>query len=319
LFSSGKAQLSYLCGLVRAAIAGRYADAMAAASSTASFVRHGPEPIRAPLVLDSPHSGFAFPADFGSRLSEFDLREGEDCFVDELYLPATERGIGLVAACAPRTYIDPNRHAADIDLDLVEGGRWPGEVVASGKARLGKALVWRTLDDGRPIYDRKLAVAEVERRIERFHRPYHRVLAERIEATHARFGASWHINCHSMNAVSGAQGEGGPGKARADFVVGDRDGTTCDPAFTELVRSVLAAMGYDVKVNDPYKGVELVRAYSNPATRRMSLQLEINKRLYMDEATRTKNAGFATLQKHLLTLIEAVLDHTRSELARFAR
>jgi N-formylglutamate amidohydrolase len=122
-----------------------------------------------------------------------------------------------------------------------------------------------------------------------------------------------------MNAVGGAQAEGGAGKARPDFVVGDRDGTTCNAAFTELVRSVLAGMGYDVRVNDPYKGVELVRAYSNPGERRMSLQLEINKRLYMDEATREKNAGFATLQQQLLTLIDAVLAHTQSELARMAR
>jgi len=288
-------------------------------SSAPSFVLHGPAAAHTPLVLDSPHSGFDFPDDFGAALSEFDLREGEDCFIDELYLPATERGIGLIAACAPRTYIDPNRHEGDIDLALLEEGRWPRELVASGKARIGKALVWRTLDDGRPIYDRKLSVDEIERRIERFHRPYHRALAERIDATHARFGASWHINCHSMNAVGGAQGEGGAGKARPDFVVGDRDGTTCDPGFTELVRSVIAAMGYDVRVNDPYKGVELVRAYSNPAARRMSLQLEINKRLYMDEATRERNASFATLQKQLLTLIDAVLAHAESELARLSR
>ena len=280
---------------------------------------HGPAAAHTPLVLDSPHSGFDFPDDFGAALSEFDLREGEDCFIDELYLPATERGIGLIAACAPRTYIDPNRHEGDIDLALLEEGRWSRELVASGKARIGKAFVWRTLDDGRPIYDRKLSVDEIERRIERFHRPYHRALAERIDATHARFGASWHINCHSMNAVGGAQGEGGAGKARPDFVVGDRDGTTCDPGFTELVRSVIAAMGYDVRVNDPYKGVELVRAYSNPAARRMSLQLEINKRLYMDEATRERNASFATLQKQLLTLIDAVLAHAESELARLSR
>jgi N-formylglutamate amidohydrolase len=272
-----------------------------------------------PLVLDSPHSGFAFPADFGSRLDEFDLREGEDCFVDQLYLPATERGVGLVAALAPRTYVDLNRHAADIDLDLIEGGRWPGEHVPSGKARLGKALIWRTLDDGRDIYDRKLSVDEVQKRIETFHRPYHGAVRDRIKATHARFGRSWHINCHSMNAVSGAQGEGGPGRARADFVVGDRDGTTCDAGFTEFVRAFLADLGHDVRVNDPYKGVELVRAYSNPAEGRMSLQLEINKRLYMDEATRTKSAGFEPLQRQLMTLVDAVLEYATGELAAAAK
>ena len=245
-------------------------------------------------------------------LSDFDLREGEDCFIDELYAPATERGIGLIAAQMPRTYIDPNRHAGDIDLALVEGGAWPGEHVPSGKARIGKALIWRTLDDGRPIYERKLSVAEIQGRIERFHAPYHRAVRDRIEATHARFGASWHINCHSMNAVAGAQGEGGPGKARADFVLGDRDGTTCDAGFTELVRSVLAGLGYDVKVNDPYKGVELVRAYSNPRAKRMSLQVEVNKRLYMNEATRQKSDNFARVQKDIATMVDAVLDYANS-------
>jgi len=191
--------------------------------------------------------------------------------------------------------------------------------VPSGKARLGKALIWRTLDDGREIYDRKLSVDEVQRRIEVYHQPYHRAVRDRIEATHAHFGRSWHINCHSMNAVSGAQGEGGPGRARPDFVVGDRDRTTCDAGFTELVRAFLANLGYDVRVNDPYKGVELVRAYSNPAEGRMSLQLEINKRLYMDEATRAKSAGFEPLQRQLAKLVDAVLDYATSELAAAAR
>ena len=247
-------------------------------------------------------------------MSEFDLRDGEDCFVDELYRPATERGVALLAALAPRTYIDLNRHAGDVDLELIEGGAWPDEFRPSGKARLGKALVWRTLDDGQPIYERRLGVEEVRRRIAGVHRPYHQALQARIDATHARFGASWHIDCHSMNAVGGAQAEGGAGRIRPDFVLGDRDGMTCDGAFTEFVRGVLAGMGYDVTVNDPYKGVELVRAYSDPARRRMSLQIEINKRLYMDEATRQKHAGFEPMQKNLAKLIDAVLEHAASAL-----
>ena len=49
---------------------------------------HGPAAPNAPLVLDSPHSGFEFPADMRAAVSEFDLRDGEDCFIDELYKPA---------------------------------------------------------------------------------------------------------------------------------------------------------------------------------------------------------------------------------------
>jgi len=277
---------------------------------------HGPQEPYVPLVLDSPHSGFQFPTDFDAVVSEFDLRDGEDCFVDELYMPATELGVPLLAALTPRTYLDPNRHAGDIDLDLIEGGAWPHAHVPSGKARIGKALIWRTLDDGRPIYGRKLTVDEVLGRIERCHAPYHRALRDAIDRTHANFGVVYHINCHSMNSVAGPMGEGGAGTPRPDFVLGDRDGTTCDPAFTELVRAALAATGHSVSVNDPYKGVELVKAYSKPVAGRHSLQLEINKRLYMDEAKRERNAGFAPLQHKLHNLIEAIVDYIGKEVRR---
>jgi N-formylglutamate deformylase len=272
---------------------------------------HGPRLAALPLVLDSPHSGTRMPADFGSALPESALRDGEDCFIDELYLPATERGIPLLAAQFPRTYLDPNRHAGDVDTDLLDAP-WPDALVPSGKARIGKSLVWRTLDDGRPIYNRKLTVQELRQRIARCHTPYHQALRDLLQAAHARHGQVFHINCHSMNAVGGAMGEGGAGQPRADMVLGDRDGTTCAPEFTAFVRDHLAAQGYQVAVNDPFKGVELVRAHSNPAAGFHSLQLEVNKRLYMDQATLQKHEGFVRLQADLMDLLAALA-------GRFAR
>jgi N-formylglutamate amidohydrolase len=262
----------------------------------------GPKSAAIPLVLDSPHSGRGFPADFGAAVSETDLREGEDSFVDELYAGAAELGAPFLAALWPRTYLDPNRNAADVDLDLIEG-KWPGEYRPSGKAKIGKALIWRTLEDGRPIYSKKLFPEVIQERIRQFHSPYHGAIQKLLNETHARFGKVYHINCHSMRSVSGKQSSDGEGNARADFVLGDRDGTSCDPAFTERVRRTLAGMGYDVKVNDPYKGVELVRAYSDPKRGRHSLQIEINKRLYMDETKLHKNEGFVVLQKNLSSLL----------------
>jgi N-formylglutamate deformylase len=259
----------------------------------------------APLVLDSPHSGHDFPADFGAIVGEAELRESEDCYVDELYAAAHELGVPLLAASFPRTYLDPNRNAGDIDLDLIDGP-WPWEYRPSGKARIGKSLLWRTLEDGRPIYGRKLKPEAVQRRIERCHAPYHRSLQELLETARKKSGRVYHINCHSMRCVAGQQSEDGAGSVRPDFVLGDRDGTTCDPRFTQLTFQVLAGMGYHVTVNDPYKGVELIRAYSDPKAGRHSLQIEINKRLYMDENTLQKNAGFSTLQKNLGELLRAL-------------
>lgn len=245
------------------------------------------------------------PADFGSVLTADALRDGEDCFIDELYRPAAARGVPLLAALFPRTYIDPNRHAADIDTELL-AEPWPHPLQPSGKAALGKALVWRTLDDGRPLYDRRLTVAELQHRIRHYHEPYHWALQTLLDSAHRRFGVVHHLNCHSMNAVSGVMGEGGAGVARADFVLGDRDGTSCAPEFTAFVRDFLAALGYEVKINDPFKGVELVRAFADPAAGRHSLQVEINKRLYLADDGRSQGSGFATLQTQLMQLLDGI-------------
>ena len=272
------------------------------------FLVHRPTAVSSPVVLDSPHSGFVFPADFGAAVSEFDLRDGEDSFVDALWRPAAERGIPLLAAQFARTYLDLNRHADDIDLALLDAP-WPHPHQPSGKAQIGKALLWRTLDDGRAIYDRSLTIAEVQGRIARCHAPYHQALRGLLDAAHARCGVVYHLNCHSMNAVSGVMGEGGAGIPRADMVLGDRDGTSCAPAFTAFVREVLTAQGYEVRVNDPFKGVELVRAHADPANGRHSLQLEVNKRLYMDSTTRERHAGFDPLQADLMALLNAIGRH----------
>ena len=279
---------------------------MPAAVSDAPFIVHAPQRPGPAIVLDSPHSGTTMPDDFGAAVTPAELRDGEDCFVDRLWLPAVDKGIPLLAAQFARTYIDANRHAGDIDLELLDAA-WPHAHVPSGKVRIGKALIWRTLDDGRAIYARRLSVAEVRSRIARCHAPYHAALRDLLDAAHARHGVVWHLNCHSMNALSGAMGEGGAGQRRADIVLGDRDGTSCDPSITEFVRALLAGLGCDVAVNRPFKGVELVRAYSDPAAGRHSLQIEVNKRLYMDAATLQPNKGFEPLHRDLMRLLDALV------------
>ena len=264
-----------------------------------------PTAARAPLVFDSPHSGRDYPDDFRAAATIDMLRQAEDSYVDELYAAAPAHGATLLAARFPRTYIDPNRSLLDIDASLLEAP-WPGPAIPGRKSQLGVGLIWRVLDSGEPIYSRKLSVDEVKRRIVRYHQPYQRAVKEALDEAHAHFGAVWHVNCHSMPAMSGRISEEGPGKPRADFVIGDRDGTTCSSEFTAMVAAALRAMGYDVRINDPYKGVELVRAFSDPAAQRHSLQLEVNRRLYMNERTREKSEGFAKLRADIERLIAAI-------------
>ena len=258
-----------------------------------------------PLVLDSPHSGSEYPEDFRAAVATEQLRQSEDSFVDELYAGGPALGATLVTANFPRSYIDPNRSLLDIDASLLDAP-WPGPAVPSRKTELGIGLIWRVLDSGEAIYARKLSVDEVKERIVHFHQPYQRAVKDALDAAHEHFGAVWHINCHSMPAMSGRISEEGPGKPRADFVLGDRDGSTCEPEFTALVAKTLRDMGYAVKINDPYKGVELVRAFSDPAAQRHSLQIEVNRRLYMDERTRAKTPGFEKLRGDIERMLGVV-------------
>lgn len=267
-----------------------------------------PDEPAVPVVLDSPHSGTDYPENFGYCVATALLRQSEDTWVDALYADAPRYGATLLCARFPRAYIDPNRALADLDPQLLADA-WPESLTPTAKTELGMGLIWRVLNTGDAIYARKLTSGEVQQRIDRCYRPYHEALSRILERAHARFGRFWHLNCHSMPAVAGKISIEGQGVLRPDFVLGDRDGTSCEPEFTAFVHATLQDMGYDVRVNYPYKGVELVRAYSDPRRQRHSLQIEVNRRLYMNEATLERNDGYALLKIHIERLLAAIREY----------
>jgi N-formylglutamate deformylase len=261
------------------------------------------------LVLDSPHSGTTYPIDFRFACDLATLRQAEDTHVEKLYDFASAMGAAWVEALFPRSYLDANRNTTEMDVSLLDAP-WPHAVETDAavlsKVRLGKGLIWRSTDEGVPLYARQLTVAEVQSRIERCWQPYHAAVKQAIDAAHARHGFSMHINCHSMPAVASSHATDFPGLVHPDFVVGNRDETSSSAALGQFICGHLSALGFDVAYNHPYKGVELVRRYSDPATHRHSVQVEVNRRLYMDEKTLQMHSGFAPLKEHLRSLVQAL-------------
>lgn len=278
------------------------------------LVRNDPTGRRLPVLFDSPHSGSSYPRDFAFTCPLPVLRQAEDTYVDELFAHAPEHGATLLCALFPRTCIDANRAIDDIDPGLLDGP-WPEPLAPTAKSNAGMGLIRTLCRPGLPLYDGRLSVAEVSGRIDRYYRPYHFQVASILDGLSARFGAVWHVNCHSMPSAVGPGAHRGAGP---DFVVGDRDGTTSEPGFVSLIAEVLSGLGYSVALNDPYKGVELVARYSNPARGRHSVQLEINRRLYMNEETLERTEGFPRLQADLDTLIRRICAHAESHTARRA-
>jgi len=275
--------------------------------------RHDPAITPIPLVFDSPHSGEIYPADFDHKPQRHVVRQAEDAHVGTLWVHAAGVGATLIEALFPRSYIDPNRSLADIDPELIADA-WSEPVVLTRKTSQGIGLVWRVVSGGVPLYARKLSAAEIRARIERYYVPYHAELAKVLDARHHAFGAVWHVDCHSMPAIGDVNADD-PGRERCDFVIGDRDGTTCERAFTRFVADNVSAMGYSVAINDPYKGVEIVRQYGRPHEQRHSVQIEIKRTLYMSETTLTPHAGFAKLEADLRTLATSLADYVKGRLS----
>jgi len=227
-------------------------------STTSPYTLLESHSLKSPLVCDSPHSGTMYPHDFGHAITHAQLRAGEDTHVDQLWSAAPAVGASLLMAKFPRTYIDPNRTLNDIDELLIDDV-WPEPLQPTEKSRLGFGLIWRNLNATTPIYNRQLSIAEVRNRIDQYYLPYHAALTNAIEEKVRHFGGVWHLNLHSMpsNAYERLQIINPP-HPLADFVLGDRDGTTCEPEFMDLIEKNLRSMGYSVARNDPYKGMQLI-------------------------------------------------------------
>ncbi|HKR38560.1 MAG TPA: N-formylglutamate amidohydrolase [Paraburkholderia sp.] len=265
-----------------------------------------------PIVFDSPHSGITLPDDFGTVVPREAILSSWDAFVDELWAGIPARGGVLIGARFPRAYIDPNRAMTDIDAELL-AEPWPERLAPEPYTRRGMGLIRRYALPGMALYDRKLSVDEVRHRIDAYYRPYRAALAQAAEAAYSQHGALWHVDCHSMKS-RGNEMNVDSGEARPDFVISDRRGTTSDPAFTQWVADHFAAAGYRVQINEPYQGGDLLRAVSDPARNRHSIQIELNRALYMDEAAFSKHAGFDTLKRDLDAFADALASWVRARL-----
>ena len=260
---------------------------------------------RGPLMFNSPHSGSIYPHAFllTSRLDLATLRRSEDCFVDDLVSGVVARGYPLMRAHFPRCYVDVNREPYELDPRMFEGRLPSFANTRSMRVAGGLGTVARVVGDAQEIYDRRISVNDALRRIESLYKPYHRALRRHFTKVHRDFGAAILIDCHSMPSTTGS---GKDERPRADVVLGDRYGTSCVPAVSETIETTLRSFGYAVSRNKPYAGGFITEHYGNPAAGLHTIQLEINRGLYMDERRFERSSEFARVASHLEELAERI-------------
>ena len=271
-----------------------------------------PEVMSAPLLFNSPHSGSIYPEPFlrQSQLEVATLRRSEDSFVDELFAGVVAQGYPLMHAHFPRCFVDVNREPYELDPRMFEGRLPSFANTRSMRVAGGLGTVARIVGDAQEIYGRRIPVDDALARIESLYKPYHRALRRLFSKLHRDFGYAILIDCHSMPSTAGHRDE----RPRPEFVIGDRYGTSCAGAVTEVVEQALREMGYTVSRNKPYAGGFITEHYGNPAAGLHALQLEINRALYMDERRHERAAGFERLSEDIEKLANCVGDIPPEEL-----
>lgn len=273
------------------------------ADGAASYEILGENSVRSPLILSSPHSGRAYPAEFleACQADLMDLRRIEDAYVDHLAIDAPQlTGAPLIRALIGRACVDLNRAENELDASMFTDAFSEIAVSRSPRVAAGLGCIPRIAHAGTRIYGRKLATPIARRRLNDIHRPYHGALNALVGEAQARFGASYLVDLHSMPSCTES------GVLLPDIILGDRFGGACDPDLTATLEQALRDRGYSVSRNAPYAGGYITLSQGMPDMDRHAIQIEINRRLYLDERNVEKTSDFATLKRDLEEILVGV-------------
>jgi len=251
------------------------------------------------LFLSVPHAGRFIPDGFAETLAlpPDKLRLAEDAYTDELFWGET-LGVPMLKANYARTFIDVNREPFELDQKMFSDPLPPYVNHFSIRAVKGFGTIPKIVKRGMKIYKGKLTFDEVKQRITNVYRPYHDQLAKMVKNNISRFDRAFIIDCHSMPSTKFSQS--------IDIVLGDNHGVSADKNIVDMVYDTLTAMGFKVAVNFPYAGGYTTCHYGCPELGVDALQVEVNRALYMNEATLEKFPDFEKVQQNLHNLIKNV-------------
>ena len=245
-----------------------------------------------PVLLSVPHSGRDYPGWLVGLASagREALAPLEDPLVDRLAWRALGRGIGAVIARAPRAAVDCNRAEDEVDPAVIEGAHG---LPLSARARGGLGVVPARTPGHGFLWRRPVAAGELEARLDQAHRPYHRAIEQELALLAGRFGGAILLDCHSMPP---------PPRGVPAIVIGDCRGRSADAwASLEAVR-IATDCGYSAGLNDPFAGGHIIARHGDPGANVHALQIEIDRRCYLDPRLAEPGPGFDRAASFLETL-----------------
>lgn len=235
-----------------------------------------------PLLVTIPHSGEKIPEQtpWLKGLPEEVLMCDVDRYVDFLYEPALHKlKIPLVKTEWHRYAADLNRIPEDVDVTSVLGSSNPAGSFSRG-------FHWAITTYKHQLIPQPMTKETHDELVKLIYNPFHDSVKKLYQDLHQKgFKATYHIDAHSMPSV-GTSEHRDPGEHRAEIVVSDSKGKSCDPRFKDLVIAAYVTAGFKVGYNWPYFGGRVTEQYGDPPHGQHTLQVEMNRALYMDEKTK---------------------------------
>lgn len=245
-----------------------------------------------PVLLSVPHSGRDYP-DWLIALASGGkptLATLEDPLVDRLVWRALQRGCGAVIARAPRAAVDCNRAEHEVDPSVVDGAR-RGRV--SARARGGLGIVPARTQQHGYLWRRAISPKQLEERLVQVHRPYHEAIEAQLALLLDRFGCALLLDCHSMPP---------PAADAPPIIFGDCRGRTADGWISAEAMAIARRAGFEAALNDPFAGGHVIERHARPEKGVHALQLEIDRRCYLEDKLQRPGRGFDRVAALIETL-----------------
>ena len=245
-----------------------------------------------PVLITVPHSGSYYPELFKKHinLDLYKIRRIEDYQSDKiLHLVKKESADILIAKCS-RAVVDLNRSREAIDNDMFKGAVIMDQPDEKKMVSYGLGVFPKIIYN-KPIFKTKLPVSYSRQMLKNYYDPFHMSVSKQLEFLLKKFGFCFHFDLHTMPSEALKHF-----KIKPDIVLGNNFGKSSSENLIYNLKNHFEKFGLKVGINNPFAGGYITRHYGNPLMGIETVQIEINRTLYMDE-TNFKIHKFDYLQK----------------------
>ena len=232
-----------------------------------------------PILITVPHAGNIYPDLFikNLKINLCEVRRIEDYQSNKILDQIDEQMADIIIAQCSRAVVDLNRSRNAIDHSMFTQVFEHEPVSEKQMIKYGLGVFPNKIF-GKTILKSPLPFSYAIHMLEQYYDPFHKSLNKQIMYLNNTFGFCYHIDLHTMPSKALLNF-----KKEPDIILGDNFRKSCSIRLRNYFQNVFQENGFTVEVNNPYAGGFITRNYGNPSKGVHTIQIEINRKIYMDE------------------------------------